>query len=77
VAAYLAVLAGGKDIDVPPASVELVTERNDDPQFQDRAVAFISHLVDELKVPHGNIDRVAGVEHGAGGGYVYRASHWL
>ena len=46
-------LAGGKYLDVPPASIERVTQRNDVTQFQDRAVGF----------PYGNIDRVAGVEH--------------
>lgn len=40
--AYLAALAGGKDFDVPPASIERVTERNDVTQFQDRAVGFLS-----------------------------------
>lgn len=81
-------LAEGKYLDVPPAAVERVTERNDVTQFQDRAVGFISHPVDVLKVPYGNIDRVAGhrfacktlwlcqrIEHCASGGYVYRASH--
>ena len=55
--AYLAALAGGKYLYVPPAAVERVTEGNDVTQFQDRAVGF----------PYGNIDRVAGVEHGASG----------
>ena len=59
-------LAGGKYLDVPPASIERVTERNDVTQFQDRAVGF----------PYGNIDRVAGVEHRASGRYMYRASHY-
>ena len=27
--------------------------------------------------PYGKIDRVAGVEHYASGGYIYQASHWL
>ena len=57
-------LAGGKYLDVPPASIERVTQRNDVTQFQDRAVGF----------PNGNIDRVAGVEHSASGRDVYRAS---
>ena len=65
--AYLAALAGGKYLYIPPAAVERVTERNDVTQFQDRAVGF----------PYGNIDGVAGVEHGASGRYVYRASHCL
>lgn len=43
-------LAGGKYLDVPPAAVERVTERNDVTQFQDRADGF----------SYGNIDRVAG-----------------
>ena len=47
--AYLAALAGGKYLYVPPAAIERVTERNDVTQFQDRAVGF----------PNGNIDRVA------------------
>jgi len=38
--AYLAALAGGKYLYVPPAAVERVTEGNDVTQFQDRAVGF-------------------------------------
>lgn len=63
--AYLAALSGGKYLDVPPVAIERVTERNDVTKFRDRAVGF----------PYGNIDRVAGVEHDASGGYVYRVSH--
>lgn len=55
--AYLAALAGGKYLYVPPAAVERVAERNDITQFQNRAVGF----------PYGNIDGVAGVEHCASG----------
>lgn len=38
--AYLAALAGGKYLYVPPGAVERVTEGNDVTQFQDRAVGF-------------------------------------
>ena len=65
VIAYFAALVGGKQFDIAPASVERVTERNDVTEFEDRAVGF----------PYRNIDRIAGVEHCASGGYVYRASH--
>ena len=58
--ANLAALAGGKYLDVPPAAVERVTERNDVTQFQDRAVGF----------PYRNIDRVAAVEHSSCSGDV-------
>ena len=57
-------LAGGKQLYGAPASVKRVTERNNVAEFEDRAVGF----------PYRNIDRVAGVEHCASGGYVYRAS---
>lgn len=63
--AYLAALAGGKYFYVPPAAVEIVSERDTISEFEDRAVGF----------PHGNIDRVAAVEHCSGGGYVTRTSH--
>lgn len=36
--ANLAALAGGKQLDVAPAAVERVTERNDVTEFEDRAV---------------------------------------
>ena len=60
-----AALAGDQYLDIAPAAVERVTERNNVTQFENRPFGF----------PHGNIDRVAGVEHGASGRYVYRASH--
>ena len=63
--ANLAALAGGKYLYVPPASVETVSQRDSVTEFEYFAVGF----------PYGNIDRVAGVEHRASGGYVYRASH--
>ena len=61
-----AALAGGKNFYVPPAAVETVSQRDAVTEFEDRAVGF----------PYGNIDRVAGVEHGASGRYVYRTSHY-
>ena len=63
--ANLAALAGGKYLYVSPASVETVSQRDAVTEFEDRAVGF----------PRGNIDRVAAVEHGASGRYVYRTSH--
>lgn len=62
--AYLAALAGGKYLYVPPTSVKIVSQRDTISEFKYRAVGF----------PDGNIDRVAAVEHGASGRYVYRAS---
>lgn len=62
--AYLAALAGGKYLYVPPTSVKIVSQRDTISEFKYRAVGF----------PDGNIDRVAGVEHSASGRYVYRAS---
>ena len=59
--AYLSALAGGKDLYVPPASVETVSQRDAVTEFEDRVVGF----------PHGNIDRVVAVEHCASGRYVY------
>lgn len=50
---------------VAPTSVKIVSQGDTISEFEDRAVRF----------PYGNIDRVAGVEHWASGGYVYRASH--
>ena len=38
--ADFATFAGGKYLNVPPAAVGRVTERNDVTQFQDRAVGF-------------------------------------
>lgn len=49
--AYLGAFAGGKYLYVSPAALERVTERNDITQLQNRAVGFISHSVDELKIP--------------------------
>lgn len=48
-----AALAGGKQLDVAPASVKIVSQRDTISEFEDRAVGF----------PNGNIDRVAAVEH--------------
>lgn len=56
-----AALAGGKDFDVAPASVKGISQGYDVAEFEDRAVA----------TPYGEVDRVAGVEHRASGGYVY------
>ena len=53
--ANLAALAGGKQLDVPPASVETVSQRNAVTEFEDRTVGF----------PYGNIDRVTAVKHNA------------
>ena len=63
--ADFAALAGGKQLHVAPAAVKIVSQGDTISEFKDRAVGF----------PHGNIDRVAGIEHCASGGYVYRASH--
>ena len=57
---------GGKQLDVAPTSVKIVSQGDTISEFQDRAVGF----------PYGNIDRVAGVEHRASGRYMYRASHY-
>ena len=51
--AYLAALAGGKYLYVPPAAVKIVSQGDTISEFQDRTVGF----------PNGNIDRVAGIEH--------------
>lgn len=45
--------AGGKQLDVAPASVKIVSQRDTISEFEDRAVGF----------PNENIDRVAAVEH--------------
>lgn len=58
--AYLAALAGGKYLYVPPAAVEIVSQRDTISEFEDRAVGF----------PNGNIDRVAAVEHSSCSGDV-------
>lgn len=54
--AYLAALAGGKYLYVPPAAVKIVSQGDTISEYQDRAVGF----------PYGNIDWVAGVEHCSG-----------
>ena len=59
--AYLSALAGGKDFDVAPTSVKIVSQGDTVSEFEDRAVGF----------PHGNIHRVAAVKHSASGGNVY------
>ena len=51
--ADFATFAGGKQLDVAPASVKIVSLRDTISEFEDRAVGF----------PYGNIDRIAGVEH--------------
>lgn len=63
--ANLAAFAGGKQLDVAPASVKIVSQRYTITEFEVRTVGF----------PYGNIDRVAAVKHCASGRYVYRASH--
>ena len=59
--AYLTALAGGKQLDVAPASVKIVSQGDTISEFEDRAVGF----------PNGNVDRVAAVKHGASGGNMY------
>lgn len=51
--ADFATFAGGKQLDVAPASVKIVSQRDTISEFEDRAVGF----------PNENIDRVAAVEH--------------
>ena len=51
--ANLAALAGGKQLDVAPTSVETVSQRDAVTEFEDRTVGF----------PYGNIHRVAAVKH--------------
>ena len=63
--ADFATFAGGKQLDVAPASVKIVSQRYAISEFEGRAVGF----------PNGNIDRGAGIEHRASGGYADRASH--
>ena len=58
--AYLAALAGGKYLYVPPAAVKIVSQGDTISEFQDRTVGF----------PNGNIDRVAAVEHSSCSGDV-------
>lgn len=62
-----AAFAGGQYLDIAPTAVEVVAQGDAVMRLQDRAVGF----------PHGNIDRVAAVEHCSCGGYMDRASHWL
>lgn len=59
--AYLSALAGGKQLDVAPTSVKIVSQGDTVSEFEDRAVGF----------PHGNIHRGAAVKHSASGGNVY------
>ena len=61
--ADFAALAGGKQLDVAPTSVKIVSQRDTISEFQDRAVGF----------PNGNIHRVAAVKHSASGSYMYAA----
>ena len=63
--ADFAALAGGKQLDVAPASIKIVSQGDTISEFEYFAVCF----------PNGNIHRVAAVEHRASSGYVYRASH--
>lgn len=63
--ADFATFAGGKQLDVAPASVKIVSQGDTISEFEYFAVCF----------PNGNIHRVAAVEYRASGGYVYRASH--
>ena len=51
--ADFATFAGGKQLDVAPASVKIVSQGDTISEFEDRAVGF----------PHGYIDRGAAVEH--------------
>lgn len=44
VVAYLAALAGGKQLDVTPASVKKVSQVDSISEFEDRAVGFLSPL---------------------------------
>ena len=51
--ADFATFAGGKQLDVAPTSVKIVSQGDTISEFEDRAVGF----------PYRNIDRVAAVEH--------------
>ncbi|MBD5424584.1 MAG: hypothetical protein HDR45_00100 [Bacteroides sp.] len=51
--ADFATFAGGKQLDVAPTSVKIVSQGDTITEFEDRAVGF----------PYGNIDRVAAVKH--------------
>ena len=53
--------AGGKQLDVAPTSVKIVSQGDTVSEFEDRAVGF----------PNGDIHRVAAVKHSASGGNVY------
>ena len=59
--ADFATFTGGKQLDVPPAAVKIVSQRDTISEFEDRTVGF----------PNGNIHRVAAVKHSASGGNVY------
>ena len=61
--ADFATFAGGKQLDVAPAAVEIVSQGDTISEFEDRAVGF----------PYGNIHRVAAVKHSASRGNVYAA----
>ena len=60
-------LAGGQYLDIASAAVKIVSQGDTISEFQDRAVGF----------PYGNIDRIAGVEHGAGRSDMNRTCHYL
>lgn len=60
-----ATFAGGQYLDIAPAAIKIVSQRDAILQVENRAV----------RLPYMEVDRVAGVEHRASGGYVYRASH--
>lgn len=55
--ADFATFAGGKQLDVAPTSVKIVSQGDTVTEFENRAVGL----------PNGNIDRVAAVEHSASG----------
>lgn len=59
--ANLAALAGGKQLDVAPTSVKIVSQGDTVSEFEYRAVGF----------PNGDIHRGAAVKHSASGGNVY------
>ena len=65
--ADFAAFAGGQYLDIAPAAVKIVSQGDTISEFQDRAVGF----------PYGNIDRIAGVEHGAGRSDMNRTCHYL
>ena len=51
--ADFATFAGGKQLDVAPTSVKIVSQGDTVSEFEDAPI----------RLPHGYIDRVAGVEH--------------